>query len=112
MKKLILLLFIACAQELPIVETVEKVTFQQLMENNYPLIDVRTPQEFQGGHIENATNIDFNAADFTDKISALDKETPFLIYCAVGGRSARAASLMKSLGFKKVYELKGGYNNW
>ena len=112
MKKLILLLFIACAQELPVIETVEKETFQQLMQNNYPLLDVRTPQEYQSGHIENALNINFNAPDFTDKISALDKEQPFLIYCAVGGRSTRAATLMKSLGFKKVYELKGGYNNW
>jgi phage shock protein E len=35
-----------------------------------------------------------------------------MIYCAAGGRSAKAAALMQSLGFKKVYELKGGYRNW
>ena len=49
MKKLILLLLVvSCAQELPVVETVEKESFQQLMKKDYPLIDVRTPQEFSG----------------------------------------------------------------
>jgi rhodanese-related sulfurtransferase len=47
-----------------------------------------------------------------NRISKLDKEQPFLIYCAAGGRSAKAGALMQSLGFKKVYELKGGYRNW
>ncbi|MDA7777904.1 rhodanese-like domain-containing protein [Flavobacteriaceae bacterium] len=113
MKKLfVLLLFISCTQETPVIETVEKETFEQLMQNDYPLIDVRTPQEFVGGHIENATNIDFNSPSFKLELSGLDKEQPFLIYCAVGGRSAKAASMMQSLGFKKVYELKGGYRNW
>mgnify|MGYP001563356701 FL=1 len=113
MKKLILLLLVvSCAQELPVVETVEKESFQQLMKKDYPLIDVRTPQEFSGGHIKNAVNIDFNAPSFKDQISELDREQPFLIYCAAGGRSAKAASLMNSMGFKKVYELKGGFRNW
>ena len=103
MKKLILLLLVvSCAQELPVVETVEKESFQQLMKKDYPLIDVRTPQEFSGGHIKNAVNIDFNAPSFKDQISELDREQPFLIYCAAGGRSAKAASLMNSMGFKKA----------
>ena len=90
MKKLILLLLVvSCAQELPVVETVEKESFQQLMKKDYPLIDVRTHQEFSGGHIKNAVNIDFNAPSFKDQISELDREQPFLIYCAAGGRSAK-----------------------
>ena len=113
MKKfLIMLLIVSCGQEMPVVETVEKGTFKVLMQNEYPLIDVRTPQEYDEGHIEKASNIDFNAPDFNERISKLDKEQPFLIYCAAGGRSAKAAALMQSLGFKKVYELKGGYRNW
>jgi rhodanese-related sulfurtransferase len=113
MKKfLIILLIVSCGQEIPVVETVEKETFKTLMQNEYPLIDVRTPQEYAEGHIEKASNIDFNASDFNERISKLDKEQPFLIYCAAGGRSTKAAALMQSLGFKKVYELKGGYRNW
>jgi len=111
-KVLIMLLIVSCGQEMPVVETVEKETFKSLMQNDYPLIDVRTTQEYDEGHIEKASNIDFNAPDFNDQISKLDKDQPFLIYCAAGGRSAKAATLMESLGFKKVYELKGGYRNW
>jgi len=111
-KVLIMLLIVSCEQEMPVVEAVEKETFKILMQNEYPLIDVRTPQEYHEGHIEKASNIDFNAPDFNEQISKLDKEQPFLIYCATGGRSAKAGALMQSLGFKKVYELKGGYRNW
>jgi len=113
MKKVFfLVLIISCTGETKIVETVEKGAFQQLMQNNYTLIDVRTPDEFAAGYIENAVNIDFNAPNFNTQISTLDKEQPLLIYCAAGGRSAKAAALMESLGFKKVYELQGGYRNW
>ena len=113
MKKfLIMLLIVSCGQEMPVVENVEKGTFKALMQNEYPLIDVRTPQEYDEGHIEKASNIDFNAPDFNERISKLDKEQPFLIYCAAGGRSAKAAALMQSFGFKKVYELNGGYRTW
>lgn len=113
MKKLFLLvLMISCARETNVVETVEKETFQQLMQKNYTLVDVRTSKEFAEGYINNAINIDFNSPNFNTQILTLSKEQPLLVYCAVGGRSAMAASLMKSLGFKKVYELQGGYNNW
>ena len=111
-KVLIILLIVSCEQEMPVVEAVEKEAFRALMQNEYPLIDVRTHQEYHEGHIEKASNIDFNAPDFNEQISKLDKEQPFLIYCAAGGRSAKAGALMQSLGFKKVYELKGGYRNW
>ena len=113
MKKVFfLVLIISCTGETKIVETLEKGAVQQLMQNNYTLIDVRTPDEFAAGYIENAVNIDFNAPNFNTQISTLDKEQPLLIYCAAGGRSAKAAALMESLGFKKVYELQGGYRNW
>jgi rhodanese-related sulfurtransferase len=109
---LLLMLLISCTQEIQVVETVEKEIFKELIQDNYLILDVRTPGEFMGGHIEHALNIDFNGPDFKNQISKLDKDQPLLIYCAVGGRSAKAALLMESLGFKKVYELKGGYRNW
>ena len=113
MKKLfILFLIISCDQNFQVVEKVEKEIFLQLMKKKHPLIDVRTPEEFVKGHIENALNIDFNSPDFSAQISKLDKEQDLLIYCSAGGRSSKAASLMESMGFKKIYELKEGYRNW
>jgi rhodanese-related sulfurtransferase len=42
----------------------------------------------------------------------LDKNKPVLVYCAAGGRSASAAKDLKKAGFKKVYDLEGGYDAW
>lgn len=108
-----LFFLISCTQRPEIViETVDQTTFKQLILQDLPLLDVRTPSEYASGHIDKAVNIDYNASDFEAQIKALDREQPFLIYCAVGGRSAKAAARMQALGFKKIYELQGGYRNW
>ncbi len=76
------------------------------------VIDVRTPEEYKGGKIGNAKNMDFYSDDFKKMISTLDKSKPTLVYCASGGRSGKTAKMMESLGFKEVYDLRGGYNAW
>lgn len=76
------------------------------------LIDVRTPDEFSKGHIENAQNIDWRSNDFGKQIESLDKSKPVFVYCLSGGRSASAASAMREAGFKEVYELEGGMMKW
>ena len=57
-------------------------------------------------------NIDFKAADFIENISALNKNKTLLIYCRSGNRSGKAAKIMDSLGFTKIYDLEGGFMNW
>jgi len=81
-------------------------------EANAVLLDVRTPGEVAEGIIPGAVIIDFNAPDFTDKISALNKEKTYFVYCKVGGRSSKTAAQMKEIGFKNVYNLDGGYDAW
>ncbi|MDX1278272.1 rhodanese-like domain-containing protein [Oceanihabitans sediminis] len=76
------------------------------------LVDVRTPQEFEGGYIENAQNIDFNSPTFDEDILNLDKEKPVILYCHSGGRSANCAKKMQQAGFKKIYDLEGGISRW
>ena len=76
------------------------------------LLDVRTPGEFNAGHIKNADNIDFTGSDFREKVAKLDREKPVLIYCHSGNRSGKASLILKELGFKEVYDLQGGYSNW
>ena len=76
------------------------------------ILDVRTPNEFRTGHLAGATNLDSHDADFETKLQRLDKNQPYLVHCAVGGRSARASATMKRLGFKSVYDLAGGINAW
>jgi rhodanese-related sulfurtransferase len=76
------------------------------------VLDVRTPGEYALGHIAGATNIDFHAKTFQSTLEKLDKSQAYLVHCAVGGRSARASSLMSGLDFKSVYDLKGGLKAW
>lgn len=77
-----------------------------------PIVDVRTPEEFENGHLQNALNIDWNNDDFNSKITLIDKSKPVLVYCLAGSRSAAAAEKMRNDGFKEVYELKGGILKW
>lgn len=76
------------------------------------LVDVRTPGEFSGGHLQNAVNIDWNGENFENKISALDKSKPVYVYCLSGGRSSSAANKMIHLGFNEVYNMEGGIMKW
>ena len=76
------------------------------------IVDVRTPGEFSQGHIANAKNYNWRGDDFEKQISPLDKSKPVLVYCLIGGRSAKAANLMRSEGFTTVYELVGGMLSW
>tara|TARA_B100000214_G_scaffold128347_1_gene91296 strand:- start:9914 stop:10636 length:723 start_codon:yes stop_codon:yes gene_type:complete len=76
------------------------------------ILDVRTLEEFNSGHIEGATNIDFYSNDFIDKLKLIRKDIPIYVYCRSGGRSSRAAIKMGQLGFRKIYNLLGGIKAW
>lgn len=124
MKQVFVLIFavmalVSCseAQEKPssdgvINKVVSAVDFKAMITDDVQLIDVRTAKEFNGGKIDGATNIDFFGENFEAELNGLDKSKKTLVYCAVGGRSGKAAGVMKKLGFKEVYDLKGGYGNW
>ncbi len=83
--------------------------FEQLIAKNAnaQVIDVRTPDEFLGGHIKNARNININAGDFEQQIATLNKKEAVYVYCLSGGRSSSAASYLRNNGFAVVYEMPG-----
>ncbi len=76
------------------------------------ILDVRTAQEVAGGTLPGAVNIDFFAPDFTKQLGRLDTTKPVFVYCAVGGRSSKAAQQLQQAGFKTVYNLSGGMQAW
>ena len=76
------------------------------------LVDVRTPSEYNEGHVPNAQNIDFWDANFDENIEKLDKSKPIIVYCKSGGRSAKCVSKLAAKGFEKTYDLKGGFSQW
>lgn len=85
-----------------------------LKENpNGVLMDVRTPKEYKGGHIEGTVLIDWNSSDFTDRVKAsVDSKRPVLLICRSGRRSSEAAKAMGKLGFTRIADLKGGMIAW
>ncbi|RYY22101.1 MAG: thioredoxin [Chitinophagaceae bacterium] len=83
-----------------------------LAADSVQLLDVRTPKEFQAGHLENALQADWtNQAEFKERISHLDKSKPVFVYCGTGNRSASAGDLLIAQGFT-VTEMNGGFNAW
>ncbi|MCF7845523.1 MAG: rhodanese-like domain-containing protein [Candidatus Pacebacteria bacterium] len=79
---------------------------------NFIILDVRTPDEFQDSRIGDAVNCDIFDYDFKEKLEKLDKEKVYMVYCRVGNRSQAAVSVMKNTGFKKIYHLKDGILEW
>jgi rhodanese-related sulfurtransferase len=95
------------------VEVLNPDTFEQkLQASDVQLVDVRTADEFAEGHLPNAINIDINGDNFEDETAKLDKEKPVMVYCKMGGRSAKAAANLKEQGFKNVSDLDGGITSW
>jgi len=79
---------------------------------NAQIVDVRTPHEFEEGHIKGAINMDIHANDFENRIAVLDKKKPVFVYCLAGGRSSEAAEMMGDKQFTEVYNLEGGMMKW
>ncbi|MBS1549647.1 MAG: thioredoxin fold domain-containing protein [Bacteroidetes bacterium] len=75
------------------------------------ILDVRTPKEFEEGHLKGALNMDWTQPAFKKEIAQLDKKKPVYVYCLSGGRSAKAADFLQENGFT-VYELQGGIMKW
>lgn len=95
-------------------ETIDAKTFAEKLQSaqNPQIIDVRTPEEFNSKHLDNAVNINFNDPNFAAEIAQLDASKPTFVYCLSGGRSAAALAKMKELGFTEAYNMKGGMMKW
>ena len=76
------------------------------------VLDVRTPAEFKDGHLSGARNIDVMDPDFMGQVSALARNKPYLVHCAMGSRSAKAVEAMQGLGFKTLYHMPDGMKGW
>lgn len=80
--------------------------------SSWKIIDLRTPQEVAGGIIKGATLMNFNAPGFREQLLNLDRNQPFIIYCASGKRSVKALEMMRELGFRNAYDIQGGTMAW
>ena len=74
------------------------VDYKELYRNGAQIIDVRTPTEFNGGHIKNSKNIPLQ--NLQSEMKKLDLKKPIITCCASGMRSSSAKSILKQNGFE------------
>ncbi len=84
---------------------------QAMVKQGALLLDVRTPAEFAGGHVEGAVNLPHDQVLGTEPVFADKKNTDVVIYCRSGRRSAIVAGVLRRAGFNKVHDL-GAMSNW
>lgn len=94
------------------IRRVSPETAQDLLAGDVTLIDVRTPEEYSAGHLEDATLVDIAAPGFADEIAALPRDASYVLYCRSGNRSAQALDVMATLGFTDVADIEGGIVAW
>ena len=87
---------------------------QELLESSKSItvVDVRKPEEFDEGHLANAILVDVTDENFEQDIQRLDRSGEYLVYCKLGGRSAKAVEIMTELGFANLHDLEGGFTSW
>ena len=81
-------------------------------DKNAVILDVRTLQEYAQEHLPNAILENMQEDSFEANIAKMDKNKTYLLYCKVGGRSGKAVETMKKAGFKQVFDLDGGIDDW
>ena len=107
-------LSVGCKGQVSNVKTIPPTAFSEKINTtpNAQILDVRTPEEYGGQHLDNAVNVNWRGSDFADKASKYDKKKPVFVYCMSGGRSKQAAAKLQELGFTTIYELQGGIIKW
>ena len=79
---------------------------------NAVVLDIRTPAEFNEGHIPDAVNIDYKADSFESELGKLDRDATYVMHCRSGRRSANSFETFKKLGFKNVVHMDDGILGW
>jgi thioredoxin len=102
------------AQKGKLLQTIPVNQYYELVKNpaTIQMVDVRTPDEFNKGHINGAVNIDYNNDNFETEIAKLDTNKTTFIYCLSGGRSASAMEKMSKIGYDTIYNLGKGMLAW
>lgn len=106
-----------CLAEQGIFKTISSQEFADLIgerdgEADFVILDVRTPAEYEKGHIQKAVLLDYYSKAFVPDLKGLDKSKTYLIYCRSGNRSGKTLDLMKKLEFQEAYNLQRGINGW
>ncbi len=79
---------------------------------DFVVMDVRTPEEYDEGHIENAYLLNFKSGSFEDELENMDKNKRYYVYCRTGRKSRKAVELMEKRGYSEAHSVIGGIDKW
>jgi thioredoxin 1 len=107
-------MIVASCSEVQSQNSLEAKAFAEVIRaaNHPQIVDVRTAEEYAGGHLHGAMNVDVHQPDFLSGVAGLDKVKPVYVYCLAGSRSEEAARTLRKSGFGTVINLKGGILAW
>ena len=94
------------------INVISDAQFTEIQDSDYILVDVRTIEEYESGHIQDAINFDFYAESFQKEILSLDKSSSIILYCRTQNRSTKTANYLKENGYKEITVLTGGITSW
>ena len=94
------------------VDQAQKMMQQRVGQEDFVILDVRTPSEFSERHLAGAVNVDLLASDFAARLKPLDRGKSYLVYCRTGNRSTKAVHTMEQLGFRTMYHMRDGIVGW
>jgi len=94
------------------INVISDTQFIEIQGTDYILVDVRTIEEYESGHIQDAINFDFYSGSFQKEILSLDKSSSIILYCRTQNRSTKTANYLKENGYKEITVLAGGITSW
>ena len=94
------------------INVISDVQFTEIQDSDYILVDVRTIEEYESGHIQDAIHFDFYSESFQKEILSIDKSSSIILYCRTQNRSTKTANFLKENGYKEITVLEGGITSW
>ena len=94
------------------ISVISDAQFTEIQNTDYILVDVRTAEEYESGHIQDAVNFDFYSESFQNDILTLDKSSSIILYCRTQNRSTKTANYLKENGYKEITVIEGGISSW
>ena len=94
------------------INEISDIQFTEIQDTDYILVDVRTTEEYESGHIQDAVNFDFYSESFQNDILTLDKSSSIILYCRTQNRSTKTANYLKESGYNEITVIAGGINSW
>jgi len=90
--------------------TVEQAKILIESKPSLTILDVRTQEEYDSGHIEGAILIPIS--ELEDRLDELSKNKEMLVYCRTGNRSSTAVNVLRANGYTKIFHMKNGITAW